>query len=395
MSEKNNLKFETAAVRTQFATSAAKEHSVPLYLSSSFIYDDAERMRAAFASENDDFIYSRFSNPNSDELVKKMCLLEGAEAGYATASGMAAVFSSLGALCNSGDEILSCRSIFGSTHTVFTKILPKWNITTNYADANDFANWDKLVTPNTKLLYLETPTNPGVEVLDLEAIGKFCKRHNLIYVVDNCFATPYLQQPIKYGADLVIHSGTKWIDGQGRVVGGVLVGRQNLVDEIYAFCRSTGPAISPFNAWILSKSLETLAVRMDRHCNNALTLANFLEQHSLIERVLYPFLESHPNYEIAKKQMSMGGGIVTVFLKGGLPQGKQFLDSIKLCSLTANIGDSRSIVTHPASTTHAKLSAEERAAVGISDNMIRISCGLEHIDDIIADIEQALQASSL
>ena len=395
MSEKNNLKFETAAVRTQFTTSNAKEHSVPLYLTSSFVYDDAERMRAAFASENDDFIYSRFSNPNSDELVQKMCLLEGAEAGYATASGMAAVFSSFAALCNSGDEILSCRSIFGSTHTVFTKILPKWNIKTNYADANDFANWDKLVTPNTKLLYLETPTNPGVEVLDLEAIGKFCKRHNLIYVVDNCFATPYLQQPIKYGADLVIHSGTKWIDGQGRVVGGVLVGRQDLVDEIYAFCRSTGPAISPFNAWILSKSLETLAVRMDRHCNNALTLANFLERHSLIDSVLYPFLESHPNYAIAKKQMSMGGGVLTMFIKGGLLQGKQFLDAISLCSLTANIGDSRSIVTHPASTTHAKLSAEERAAVGISDNMIRISCGLEHIDDIIADIEQALQASSL
>ena len=395
MSNKNKQKFETAAVRTQFARSHAKEHSVPLYLSSSFIYDDAERMRAAFASENDDFIYSRFSNPNADELVNKMCSLEGAEAGYATASGMAAIFSSFAALCNSGDEILSCRSIFGSTHSVFTKILPKWDIKTTYADANDIDNWDALVTEKTKLLYIETPTNPGLDVLDLEILGEFCKRHNLIFVVDNCFATPYLQQPIKYGADLVIHSGTKWIDGQGRVVGGVLVGRQDLVDEIYAFCRSTGPAISPFNAWILSKSLETLAVRMDRHCDNALALATHLEQHPSIERVLYPFLASHPKYAIAKKQMSMGGGIVSIFLKGGLQHGKQFLDAIKLCSLTANIGDSRSIVTHPASTTHAKLSAEERAAVGISDNMIRISCGLEHIDDIIADIEQALAASSL
>jgi len=395
MSKQNQLKFETTAVRAQFPTSQAKEHSVPLYLTSSFVYDDAERMRAAFASENDDFIYSRFSNPNANELIDKLCLLEGASAGYATASGMAAVFSTFAALCNSGDEILSCRSIFGSTHTVFTKILPKWNIKTVYADADDLENWDKLVNSNTKLLYLETPTNPGVEVLDLEKIGQFCKKHNLIYVVDNCFATPYLQQPIKFGADLVIHSGTKWIDGQGRVVGGAVVGHEELIQEIYAFCRSTGPAISPFNAWVLSKSLETLAVRMDRHCNNAMSLAQHLEQHNSVNQVLYPFLASHPNYAVAKKQMTMGGGILTVFIKGGLEEGKRFLNAINLCSLTANIGDSRSIVTHPASTTHAKLTAEERKAVGISDNMIRISCGLEHINDIITDIDQALAASSL
>ncbi len=394
MTDKNN-KFETDAIRTQFSTSAAKEHSVPLYLSSSFIYDDAERMRAAFAAENNDFIYSRFSNPNSNELVNKMCKLEGAEAGYATASGMAAVFSSFAALCNSGDEILACRSVFGSTHTVFTKILPRWNIETRYADIDDLASWDKLVTEKTKLLYLETPTNPGVEVVDLKFAYNFCKRHDLIFVVDNCFATPYLQKPIRFGADLVIHSGTKWIDGQGRVVGGIIVGRQNLIDDIYAFCRSTGPAISPFNAWVLSKSLETLAVRMDRHSSNALALATYLEAHPKVERVLYPFLKSHPNYAIATQQMSQGGGIISFFLKGSLHNGQQFLNAIQMCSLTANIGDSRSIVTHPASTTHAKLSIEERMAVGISDNMIRVSCGLEHIDDIIADIDQALQASSL
>ena len=390
-----NQKFETTAVRTQFPTSAAKEHSVPLYLTSSFVYDDAERMRAAFAAENDDFIYSRFSNPNANELVEKMCKLEGAEAGYATASGMAAVFSTFAALCNSGDEIISCRSVFGSTHTVFTKILPRWDIKTTYADIDDLASWDNLVNKNTKILYLETPTNPGVEVVDLNFAHDFCKRHNLIFVVDNCFATPYLQQPIQFGADLVIHSGTKWIDGQGRVVGGIILGREKLIEEIYAFCRSTGPAISPFNAWILSKSLETLAVRMDRHSSNALALATKLEANPIVERVLYPFLESHPNYAVAKQQMSQGGGIISFFLKGGLNNGRQFLNAIKMCSLTANIGDSRSIVTHPASTTHAKLSPEERAAVGISDNMIRISCGLEHIDDIITDIEQALLASSL
>lgn len=387
--------FETDAVRTQFPNTHAKEHSVPLYLTSSFIYDDAERMRAAFADENDDFIYSRFSNPNAEELVNKLCKLEGAEAGYATASGMAAVFSTFAALCDTGDEILSCRSVFGSTHTVFTKILPKWNIKTTYADADDLSSWDALVTPRTKILYIETPTNPGVAVLDLQKLAAFAKKKNLIFVVDNCFATPYLQQPIKYGADLVIHSGTKWIDGQGRVVGGAVVGNKELIQQIYGFCRSTGPSISPFNAWVLSKSLETLAVRMDRHSSNALDLAKYLEQQPLVDRVLYPFLPSHPNYSIAKKQMSAGGGILSFFIKGGLDNGRRFLDAIEMCSLTANIGDTRSIVTHPASTTHAKLSAEEREASGITDAMIRVSCGLEHIDDIIVDIEQALNRSVL
>jgi len=386
--------FETTAIRTQFERSHAKEHSVPLFLTSSFMYDDAERMRAAFADENDDFIYSRFSNPNANELIEKLCKLEGAEAGYATASGMAAVFSSFAALCNAGDEILSCRSVFGSTHTVFTKILPRWNINTIYADANDIENWDTLVSPKTKLLYIETPTNPGVAVLDLDYLSQFSKKHNLIFIVDNCFATPYLQQPIKFGADLVIHSGTKWIDGQGRVVGGAIVGKPSLIKEIYAFCRSTGPAISPFNAWVLSKSLETLAVRMDRHSSNALALGQFLEAQETVESVLYPFLPSHPNFKIAQKQMSAGGGILSFFIKGGLESGRNFLNYIQMCSLTANIGDTRTIVTHPASTTHAKLSPQEREASGISDNMIRISCGLEHINDIISDIEQALTRSS-
>jgi O-succinylhomoserine sulfhydrylase len=276
-----------------------------------------------------------------------------------------------------------------------TKILPKWNIQTNYADANDFSGWDKLVTPKTKLLYVETPTNPGVEVLDLEYLSTFAKKHDLVFVVDNCFATPYLQQPIKYGADLVIHSGTKWIDGQGRVVGGAVVGSPDLIQTIYSFCRSTGPSISPFNAWVLSKSLETLAVRMERHSSNALALGQYLETHKAVERVLYPFLPSHPNYRVAQQQMLAGGGIISFFIKGDLSAGQKFLNAIKMCSLTANIGDTRSIVTHPASTTHAKLSPEERSASGISDSMIRVSCGLEHIDDIIADIEQALERSSL
>jgi O-succinylhomoserine sulfhydrylase len=244
------------------------------------------------------------------------------------------------------------------------------------------------------MLYVETPTNPSVDLVDLEWLGAFAKKNNLILVVDNCFATPYLQQPIKYGADLVIHSATKFIDGQGRVLGGVTVGRKDLVDEIYAFSRSTGPAMSPFNAWVLSKSLETLAVRMDRHCENALKLAQFLEANDQIDWVKYPFLPSHPQYEIAKAQMSAGGGVVSFGIKGGLERGKRFLNEIKMCSLTANLGDSRTIVTHPSSTTHAKLSEDERIKVDITPELIRISVGLEHIDDIIADVSQALDHSN-
>lgn len=383
-------KFETQAIRTQIATTPAQEHATPLYLTSSFLYQDAEEMRAAFAGENDKNIYSRFTNPNYQELVDKVCLMEGAEAGYAFATGMSAIFSTFAALLSAGDHVVSCRSIFGSTHTVFQKIFPKWQIETTYVDIKTPKNWQQAIQPNTKVLYVETPTNPGVDLVDLEWLGAFAKQNELTLIVDNCFATPYLQQPIKYGADLVIHSATKFMDGQGRVMGGVTVGRQDLIDEVYAFSRSAGPAISPFNAWVLSKSLETLGVRMDRHCDNALKLAQFLESHDRIEWVKYPFLPSHPMHETAKKQMKAGGGMVSFGIKGGAENGKQFLNSIKMCSLTANLGDSRTIVTHPWSTTHAKLSEEERQKVDITPELIRVSTGLEHVDDIIADIDQAL-----
>lgn len=386
-------KFETQAVRQQIESTHVQEHSTPLYLTSSFTYEDAEEMRAAFAGEVDKNIYSRFSNPNTQEFIDKICLMEQAEAGYAFASGMAAIFSTFSALLSSGDHIISCRSIFGSTHTVLNKILPKWNISTSYVDIKDTDSWHKAVTPSSKLLYVETPTNPTIDLVDLEWLGQFAKKHHLILIVDNCFATPYLQKPIAFGADLVIHSATKFMDGQGRVLGGITVGRKDLIDEVYAFSRSTGPAMSPFNAWVLSKSLETLAVRMDRHCNNALKLGEFLEANEAINWVKYPFLPSHPQYEIAKKQMTAGGGIVAFGIKGGLERGKKFLNNIKMCSLTANLGDSRTIVTHPSSTTHAKLSEVERLMVDITPELIRISVGLEHIDDIIADINQALSNS--
>ena len=383
-------KFETNAIRTQINRTEHLEHSVPLYLTSSFVFEDAEDMRASFAEEKERNIYSRYSNPNSSEFIEKVCQMEGAEAGFAFASGMAAVFSTLAALLESGDHILSARSIFGSTHSLFSNFFPKWNISHTYFKIDDLDAIEQLITPKTKLIYAESPTNPGVDILDLEALGTIAKKHNLILVIDNCFASPYLQQPIKFGADLVIHSGTKLMDGQGRVLAGITVGSSELIDRVYRFSRITGPALSPFNAWVLSKSLETLAVRVDRHCENALKLAEFLESHDKVEWVKYPFLKSHPKYEIAKKQMKAGGCVVAFEVKGGLQAGQKFFDSIKLLSLSANLGDSRSIVTHPASTTHSKLSVEERAESGITDGMVRVSVGLEHIEDIIADIEQAL-----
>ncbi len=383
--------FETLAIRTQSERSQFNEHSTPLHLTSSFVFDDAEQMRAMFSDEVDGNIYSRFSNPNTTELIEKICALEGAEAGWATATGMAAVFTTFGALLKQGDHVLACRSIFGSSHTILTKILPKWGITFTYVDIDDTDNWKNFVKENTKLVFIETPTNPGVDILDLEWLGNFSKEHNLLYIVDNCFATPYLQQPINYGVDLVIHSATKYLDGQGRVLGGLIAGKQTLIDEIQAFARHSGPALSPFNAWVISKSLETLAVRMDRHSENALKLAQWLEQHPQVELVKYPFLPSHPKYTIAKKQMKAGGGIVTFIIKGGLEQGKTFLDKLDLISITANLGDTRTIATHPASTTHSKLTEEERQEVGILPGLIRISVGLEHMGDIIEDIGQALK----
>ncbi|MDO1512065.1 aminotransferase class I/II-fold pyridoxal phosphate-dependent enzyme [Maribacter confluentis] len=388
--KKNNNKFETNAIRTQLKRSENLEHSVPLYLTSSFVFEDAEDMRASFAEEKDRNIYSRYSNPNSSEFIEKVCQMEGAESGFAFASGMAAVFSTLAALLDSGDHVLSARSIFGSTHSLFTNFFPKWNIDHTYFKIDALEEIERLITPKTKIIYAETPTNPGVDVLDLEELGKIAKKNNLILIIDNCFASPYLQQPIKFGADLVIHSGTKLMDGQGRVLAGITVGSADLMDKVYRFSRITGPALSPFNAWVLSKSLETLAIRVDRHCDNALKLAEYLEANDKVNWVKYPFLKSHPKYEIAKKQMKAGGCVVAFEVKGGLEAGREFFDSIKLLSLSANLGDSRTIVTHPASTTHSKLSVEERAAVGISDGTVRISVGLEHIDDIIADIAQAL-----
>jgi O-succinylhomoserine sulfhydrylase len=382
--------FETQAIRNQIERTQYLEHSVPLYLTSSFVFEDAEDMRASFADEKDRNIYSRYSNPNTNEFIDKVCQMEGAESGFAFASGMAAVYSTLAALLNSGDHIVSAGSVFGATHSLFVNYFPKWGIETTYFDINKPETIESCIKSNTKILFAESPTNPAVDIIDLELLGAIAKKHNLILIIDNCFATPYLQQPIKFGADLVIHSATKLMDGQGRVLGGITVGNQELIQKIYLFSRLTGPSLSPFNAWVLSKSLETLAVRLDRHCENALKIAEFLEQHPNVGLVKYPFLKSHPQFEIAKKQMKLGGNIVAFEIKGGLDAGRAFLDKIKLCSLSPNLGDTRTIVTHPASTTHSKLSVEERLAVSITDGLVRISVGLETVEDVIADLEQAL-----
>ncbi|MFN5357200.1 MAG: trans-sulfuration enzyme family protein, partial [Bacteroidota bacterium] len=348
------MRPETLAIRTQIERTGEKEHSTPLFLTSSFVYDTAEDMAAAFADDSLDVnIYSRFSNPSVDEFVKKVCLMEGAEDGIATATGMAAVFSSFMTFVSAGDHIVSASAVFGSTHAILTKYLPKWGVEYSYFDMNKPETIEGLIKKNTKLLYVETPSNPGLDIIDLKYVADICKKHNILFIVDNCFATPAVQQPIQFGADLVLHSATKFMDGQGRVLGGVVVGKKDLIKQMYLFIRNTGPSMSPFNAWVLSKSLETLFVRMDKHAANALHIAQKLEGHPALSWVKYPFLQSHPHHSIAKKQMSNGGGILTFELKSGLEGGRKFLNNLKWLSMTNNLGDSRTIASHPASTTHS------------------------------------------
>lgn len=384
---------ETKAIRTQLDASQHREHATAIYMTSSFTFESAEHARALFAKEMEGQVYSRYGNPSVDEFIERMCALEEAEDGVAVASGMSAVFTPLAALLSSGDHVLASRSIFGSTHQILTNILPKWGIETSYGEILKPEAWADLVRPETKVCYVETPSNPALDLIDLEWLGQFCNTRRILLIVDNIFATPVLQKPMRYGADLVMHSATKYIDGQGRGIGGVIVGKKEPMEKIRFFARHSGPALSPFNAWMFSKSLETLAVRMDRHCDNAERIAEYLTGRSEVEVVKYPHHPSHPQYDLARRQMVRGGGMVSFVLRGGLEQGRRFLDSLQMLSLTANLGDVRSIATHPASTTHASLTDDERRAVGIEPGLVRISAGLEHADDIIADVEQALARS--
>lgn len=394
------MQKQTKAIRIQAEKSGNREHSVPLYLTSSFAFESAEQGKALFDETEEGNIYSRFSNPNVTEFVDKVCMLENAEEGIATGTGMAAVFASMAALLKSGDHLVACRALFGSAHQIITQILSKWGITHTYVDASATeAEWEAAIQPGNgrpaaRMVYLETPSNPGLELVDLDMLVRLKAKYGFILNVDNCFATPILQTPIDMGADLSVHSATKYMDGQGRVLGGIVVGRADLIQPIRFFARHTGPSLSPFNAWVLSKSLETLDLRMERHCRNALQLAQALDAHPDVERTLYPFLPSHPQYELAKRQMSAGGAIVTVELEGGFERVKAFYDALTIPTLSSNLGDSRTIVTNPNTTTHAKLKPEEKAALGITPGLIRISVGLEAIEDLIADFTQAVEKSA-
>jgi O-succinylhomoserine sulfhydrylase len=386
------MQKQTKAIRIQAERSHNREHSVPLYLTSSFTFEDAEEGRAIFAEEKAGNIYSRYMNPNVDEFVEKMVMLENAEDGLAFSTGMAAIFASMAGLLKSGDHIVASNALFGSCIQILTKITAKWGITCTFVPGADLKAWEAAIQPNTKFLFCESPSNPGLELIDLKALADLKKGRDMVLAVDNCFATPILQTPLDLGADLVIHSATKYIDGQGRVLGGVICGKKVYMDEIRFFARHTGPSLSPFNAWILSKSLELLDLRMQKHSENAQALAEALDGHASLVQVKYPFLKSHPQYELAKRQMKYGGGILTLDIKGGFEKVVAFSKALKIASISPNLGDSRTIITHPASTTHAKIAAEEKVALGITDGLVRVAVGLESIEDLKADFLQALNA---
>jgi O-succinylhomoserine sulfhydrylase len=386
--------FETNAIRTQIKKSDKKEHSTAIYATSSFVFENAEEARAIFAEEKEGYQYSRFANPNEDEFISKMCLLEGTEDGISTATGMASIFLAMTSHLRAGDHIVSSQSIFGATHSILTNILPRFGISHSYVDINDNQQWEEAIMPQTRLLFVETPSNPTVELCDLAFLGKLAKKNNLLFVVDNSFATPYLQNPINFGANLVCHSATKFIDGQGRTLGGVILGPKNVIKDVRIMARSIGTNLSPFNSWILSKSLETLAIRMDRHCENALNIAQYLKDNKEVISVNYPFLKENKQYKLAKNQMSQGGALISFELNGGKKRGLKFLDQLKMITLASNLGDSRTIITNPATTTHSKLSEEERLEVNITDGLMRLSVGLENVQDIIADIQQAIEKTT-
>lgn len=387
-----NRKFrdETLAIRSQSKQTLHGEHSVPLFLTSSYAFDSADEMASAFDGSIDANVYSRYSNPNVEELVKKFCLLENASAGIATATGMAAVFSSFAALLSAGDHIIASRALFGSAIQILSNILPRWGVTCTYVDPVEVDSWQKSINRNTKMIFFETPSNPSLWITDLAKANAIAKANNLLMVVDNCFATPIIQKPMLFGADLIIHSTTKYADGHGRVLGGMIVGRQELIEKIIYFNRHTGPTLSAFNAWLISKSLETLALRVHAHASNAYQLALNLVDNKSLEMVIYPFLENHPQYQLAKNQMTFGGGILGLKIKGDQSATMRFMNHLEMISISPNLGDTRTIATHPTSSTHMRLTEEDRKAVGITPNLVRISVGLEHVDDIYEDIILAL-----
>jgi O-succinylhomoserine sulfhydrylase len=383
--------IETLAVRAGIARSQFNEHSEALYLTSSFVFENAAQAAARFQGSEPGNIYSRFTNPTVTAFQDRLAALEGAEACVATASGMSAILATAMALLKSGDHVVSSSGIFGATVQLFSGILSKFGIDTDYVDGSDPKAWKAALRPNTRLLYLETPSNPLTEVFDIEALAGLARGAGALLVVDNCFCTPALQRPIDLGADLVIHSATKYLDGQGRVLGGAILGKRELVmDGIYGFLRTAGPCLSPFNAWVLLKGLETLRIRMEAQSQSALELARWLEAHPRVQKVYYPGLPSHAQHELAARQQRLGGAVVSFEVKGGREAAWKVVDSTRMISITANLGDTKTTITHPATTTHGRISEEARARAGITDGLVRIAVGLESVKDIRTDLERGL-----
>ena len=386
----NEYDIESLAVRAGQERSQFGEHAEALYLTSSYVFKSAAQAAARFSGEEPGNIYSRFTNPTVTMMQERLAALEGAESCVATASGMAAILSTVMGLMQAGQHMVSSRSIFGSTQVLFGQILTKFGIETTYVDGGDLAAWQAAMRPNTKLVFLETPSNPLTEVFDIAAIAKIAHAAGALLVVDNCFCSPALQLPLKLGADLVIHSATKYLDGQGRVLGGAICGTKALVEEPFKFIRSAGPSISPFNAWVILKGMETLSIRMQAQSANALELAKRLEANPKVARVFYPGLPSHPQHALAMQQQKTGGAVLAFEVKGGKDAAWKVIDNTKMLSITANLGDTKTTITHPATTTHGRISPEARAASGIGDGLLRIAVGLESVDDIEADLLRGL-----
>ncbi len=390
MSDQPNYRPETLAVRAGQQRSQFGEHAEALYLTSSFVFDSAAHAARRFSGEEEGNVYARFSNPTVTMFEQRLAALEGAEDCVATASGMAAIMATVLAHLQQGDHIVASNSLFGATINLFSQILARTGITTTFVSHTDPAAWEAAIRPETKLFFLETPSNPMTEIADIRALTAIAKARGILVAVDNCFCTPILQKPLDMGVDLVIHSATKYIDGQGRVLGGAVCGRKKLTEEVFKYLRTAGPTLSAFNAWVLLKGLETLKLRVEAQSANALRLAAWLEAHPKVARVFYPGLPSHPQHELAMRQQQSGGGIIAFEVKGGREQAWTVEDNCRLLSITANLGDTKSMITHPASTTHGRITPEARAAAGISEGLLRIAVGLEAVEDLQADLERGL-----
>ncbi|WP_339805528.1 O-succinylhomoserine sulfhydrylase [uncultured Marinobacter sp.] len=391
-SDLEGVSVDTLAVRAGQHRTAELEHSDAIFPTSSFVYGSAAQAAARFGGDEPGNIYSRFTNPTVQAFEQRIAAMEGGEQAVATASGMAAILATCMALLKSGDHVICSRGVFGTTNVLFQKYMARFGVETTFVALTDLDQWRGAVRPETRLLFIETPSNPLCEVADMTALAAVARDADALFVVDNCFCTPVLQRPFEFGADIVIHSATKYLDGQGRCVGGVVVGSSKLMAEVVGFLRSAGPTMSPFNAWIFHKGLETLPIRMRAHCENALELARWLDQQEAVERVFYAGLESHPQHELAKKQQSGFGGVLSFTVRGGQAQAWAFIDATRMISITANLGDVKSTITHPGTTTHGRLSPEDKATAGITDNLIRISVGIEAVEDLKRDLQRGLDA---